>query len=71
MARVDEEPNAGKLWTDAELALLRRLADERVPTGKIAERLGRSEYSVRTKARLARIPLQSGSERRHRPRHPR
>jgi hypothetical protein len=71
MIRLDEEPNAGKAWTDADLALLRRLAAESVPTRTIAERLGRSEYSVRSKARLARIPLQSAPERRTRSRKPR
>jgi len=63
MVRLDEEPNAGKTWTTNELTLLRRLATDRVPTREIADRLGRSEYSVRSKARLERISLQSGRAR--------
>ena len=39
MVRTDEEPNAGKSWTDADVAMLRRLADERMATRRIAERL--------------------------------
>ncbi len=63
MVRLDEEPNAGKVWTANELTLLRRLADDRVHTREIADRLGRSEYSVHSKARLERISLQSGRTR--------
>jgi hypothetical protein len=63
MVHLEEEPNAGKVWTENDLALLRRLAAERVPTREIADRLGRSEYSVRSKARLARISLQSAHPR--------
>jgi hypothetical protein len=59
MIHLEEEPNAGKAWTENDLSLLRRLAAERVPTRDIADRLGRSEYSVRSKARLERISLQS------------
>lgn len=70
MVRLDEEPNAGKAWTPAELNTLRQLAAERVPTRRIAQELGRSEYSVRSKARLERIPLQSATAR-HRPKNPR
>jgi hypothetical protein len=63
MMHLEEEPNAGKVWTANDLALLRRLAAERVPTREIADRLGRSEYSVRSKARLERISLQSAHPR--------
>jgi hypothetical protein len=57
MMRLDEEPNAGKAWSDDELELLKRLASDQVPTRAIAERLGRSEYSVRTKASQSQIAL--------------
>jgi hypothetical protein len=57
MIRLDEEPNAGKAWTDQELELLKRLASEQVPTRVIAEHLGRSEYSVRSKASQSHVPL--------------
>jgi hypothetical protein len=67
MVHLDEEPNAGKVWTANDLALLRRLAAERVPTREIADRLGRSEYSVRSKARLERISLQSAHPRHAKP----
>jgi hypothetical protein len=67
MVRIDDEPNAGKAWTDEEMDTLRQLAAERVPTRDIADRLGRSEYSVRSKARLARISLQSVQSRKSSP----
>lgn len=57
MIRLDEEPNAGKAWSDRELELLRQLANDQVPTRIIAERLGRSEYSVRSKASQSQISL--------------
>ncbi len=57
MMRLDEEPNAGKAWSDRELELLRQLANDQVPTRVIAQRLGRSEYSVRSKASQRQISL--------------
>jgi hypothetical protein len=57
MMRLDDEPNAGKAWSDRELELLKRLANDHVPTRAIAERLGRSEYSVRSKASQCQISL--------------
>jgi hypothetical protein len=63
MVQIDDEPNAGKAWTDEEITVLRRLAAERIPTREIADRLGRSEYSIRSKARLSRISLQSNLSR--------
>lgn len=43
-------PNQGKLWTTQDEAELRKLADGNTPTGLIANKLGRSEDSVRAKA---------------------
>jgi hypothetical protein len=67
MVHLEEEPNAGKAWTQNDLSTLKRLAAERVPTREIADRLGRSEYSVRSKARLERISLQSAHPRHAKP----
>ncbi len=64
MVELDEEPNAGKAWTKEELSILERLAAERVPTREIARRLGRTEYSVRSKASLEHISLQSAGRQR-------
>jgi IS30 family transposase len=60
MMDVDIEPNAGKAWTEQDLKSLAELAAAKLPAREIAERLGRSEYSVRTKAKQARISLQAG-----------
>jgi hypothetical protein len=58
--KLDEEPNAGKAWTEEELELLRQLAAAQTPTRQIAEQLGRSEYSVRSKASQTRTALLGG-----------
>lgn len=71
MMRLDEEPNAGKVWTGAELETLKQLAAQQVPTRNIAERLGRSEYSVRAKASHERIQLRSAKHHRDARRNPR
>ncbi len=71
MMRLDEEPNAGKVWTGAELETLKQLAAEQVPTRNIAERLGRSEYSVRAKASHEHIALRSAKHHRDPRRRPR
>ncbi|HYO26064.1 MAG TPA: hypothetical protein VEQ85_14065 [Lacipirellulaceae bacterium] len=57
MVHSDEERNAGKAWTRDDLEALRQMAREQVPTRAIAERLGRTEYSVRAKASHERIQL--------------
>ena len=67
MVHSDQEPNAGKAWTATELDQLRQLIDQGVPTRVIADRLGRSEYSVRAKASQARISFKGSSQLAHQP----
>ena len=62
MVHADQEPNAGKAWTATELDQLRQLIDQGVPTRHIADRLGRSEYSVRAKASQARISFRGSPQ---------
>ena len=62
MVHQDHEPNAKKAWTATELDQLRQLIHQGVPTRLIAERLGRSEYSVRAKASQARISFKRSSQ---------
>lgn len=59
MVHLEDEPNAGKAWTPADIDALKRLASQQIPTRDIADRLGRSEYSVRAKASHERIQLRS------------
>ena len=68
MVRLDDEPNAGKAWTDDEVDQLRVLANDHTPARQIAETLGRSEYSVRSKASQAHITLQGVKQPAPRPR---
>jgi hypothetical protein len=70
MVHLEDEPNAGKAWTSSEIDALKRLASQQIPTRTIAERLGRSEYSVRAKASHEHIQLRSAKhhQRSHQPR---
>lgn len=70
MVHLEDEPNAGKAWTPTEIDALKRLASQQIPTRDIADRLGRSEYSVRAKASHEHIQLRS-AKRFKQPRHPR
>ncbi len=42
--------NGGKTWTAQDIAMLKRLVRENMPTRVIALKLGRSEGAVRAKA---------------------
>lgn len=57
MHPVEHEPNARHAWTDDELRQLRAMIAERMPVREIADRLGRSEYAVRSKASQTHISL--------------
>jgi len=59
MVHLEDEPNAGKAWSSGDIDALKHLALQQVPTRTIAERLGRSEYSVRAKASHEHIQLRS------------
>lgn len=50
--------NHGKNWTDEEIKKLQDLANGNTPTGLIGLKLGRTEDSVRGKARKEDISLQ-------------
>lgn len=49
--------NHGKHWTPSEIEELKKLSKGNTPTGLIAHELGRTEDSVRTKAREENISL--------------
>lgn len=49
--------NHGKKWTGNDISKLKKLSKENTPTGLIAHKLGRSEDSVRTKAKENNITL--------------
>jgi hypothetical protein len=57
MHHVEHEPNARHAWTEGELRKLRSMIADRVPVREIADRLGRSEYAVRSKASQTHISL--------------
>ncbi|HMO86633.1 MAG TPA: hypothetical protein PKC18_17105 [Lacipirellulaceae bacterium] len=57
MPSLDPERNARQSWSQADLAQLRELLAARVPVREIADRMGRSEYAVRSKASQAGISL--------------
>jgi hypothetical protein len=57
MRHIDPEPNARQAWTNAELDQLRALISAHVPVREIADRLGRTEYAVRSKASQMHISL--------------
>jgi hypothetical protein len=68
--KIDSERNARLTWSDADLRELRALIAECVPVREIAERMGRTEYAVRSKASQSRISLKP-PEAPPDPRHPR
>lgn len=49
--------NAGESWTDADIQKLGTLARDNTPTRVIGLKLGRTEASVRSKARSENISL--------------
>ncbi len=51
------EQNTGTSWTAEEVAELKRLAKENTPTPLIANKLGRSEAAVQSKAQAENITL--------------
>ena len=56
MAEYDR--NSGKHWTAAEVATLRKLANQNTPTRVIGLKLGRTEAAVRAKASEEGISLE-------------
>ncbi len=70
MPDLDPERNARQAWSENDLSELRALIARRLPVRQIAERLGRTEYAVRTKAKQQRISLKppEASIAPHRPR---
>lgn len=50
-------PNAGKEWSQDEIAHLKRLAKENTPTRVIGVKLGRTEASIYSKAAEMGISL--------------
>ena len=49
--------NVGKPWTDQDLRMLRQLANENTPTRVMGLKLGRTEASVRSKAKAVGLSL--------------
>jgi hypothetical protein len=56
--------HAGKPWTDADDAVLRRLAEMNTPPKLIADQLGRSLFSVLGRATKLGITVSEGKRRR-------
>jgi hypothetical protein len=54
---MKEPKNQGKKWTSNEISELKKLSEGNTPTGLIAHKLGRSEDSVRSKAKKNDISL--------------
>jgi hypothetical protein len=54
---IDSERNARQTWSHEHLSELKTLIAAGVPVREIAERMGRSEYAVRSKASQAKISL--------------
>ena len=52
-------------WTDAEDDLLRHLADSDASSREIGERIGRSEYAVRSRMKFLRISRRGGLVQNH------
>ena len=61
--RVSQPPhylrNAGRRWSQGEVATLRTLAQQKTPTRVIGLRLGRSERAIYSKAFDERIALRT------------
>lgn len=56
--RKGPKPNhRGEQWTIAQIDRLQNLADKNTPTGLIADALGRTEDSIRSKASDENISL--------------
>ncbi len=56
--RKGQKPDhKGEQWTDAQVERLENLADRNTPTGLIADALGRTEDSVRSKASEENVSL--------------
>ena len=68
--KLDQERNSRQSWTDADLQELHTLIAAGVPVREIADRLGRTEYAVRSKASQSKISLKP-PEPPHEPRRPR
>lgn len=49
--------NSGEDWSDADVQVLRELADGNTPTGVVSIKLGRSEDAIRPKAQSEWISL--------------
>ena len=49
--------NLGKPWTQQDLEMLRQLANENTPTRVMGLKLGRTEASIRSKAKSEGISL--------------
>jgi hypothetical protein len=54
---MKEPKNQGKKWTSNDISELKKLSEGNTPTGLIAHKLGRSEDSVRNKAKENNISL--------------
>jgi hypothetical protein len=62
MHHADAEQNARRAWSESDLRDLQSLIAAGEPVRLIAERLGRSEYAVRSKAAQAKISLKPPGE---------
>jgi len=49
--------NTGKPWTPQDLQMLRQLANENTPTRVMGLKLGRTEASIRSKAKAEGLSL--------------
>lgn len=56
-ATPNSERNSGNPWTSTDVRMLKQLAKKNTPTRVIGLKLGRTESSVRTKARDESISL--------------
>lgn len=50
--------NARRAWTNADVALLKKLVEQSTPPGLIAYKLGRSEAAMRAKVRALGLGLE-------------
>ena len=60
MSRTDDR--SGRPWSDADLAILRRLARENTPTRIISQKLGRTADAVRSEAEIESISLKPSNQ---------
>jgi hypothetical protein len=61
MRPLEPDQTAKRAWSEADLQQLRELVAAQASVREIAERLGRTEYAVRSKARLERISLRQNA----------